>query len=227
MPGKNIIKQYTEDMYYHAYNRGVEKRLIFLDDQDCHVFLRYIKLYLSSKAAIQKLSENELKVRRFVHLNLENDVELLCFALMPNHFHLLLRNKTTNGIKVFMQRLTTAYVMYFNRKYKRVGPLFQNIYRASPVTNDSYMMHLSRYIHNNSRKIKHTTIKFENYCSYQYYVGDRKAEWLKTKTIFDYFSNTFKPENKVESYKSFVEMDIEDTTQLLTHQDLILEDNCT
>ncbi len=226
MPGRNIVKNYFEGGYYHVYNRGVEKRLIFLDNQDCHVFLRYIKLYLSSESTVRKMGESESKIRRFSALNLEKDVELLCFALMPNHFHLLLKNKTKKGIRTFMQRLTTAYVMYFNKKYKRVGPLFQNIYKASPVLHDSYMLHLSRYIHNNSLKLKSNKIKFGDYCSYQYYVGNRMAEWLKTEMIFEYFNSSVKPGNPIESYKAFVEMDISDSIEVLTNQNLLFEEEC-
>lgn len=227
MPAKNIVKNYHEDGYYHVYNRGVEKRDIFKDDQDCHVFLRCIKLYLSSRQTIEELGETEIKVRRFMNLNLEQEVDLLCFALMPNHFHLLLKNKSERGIKTFMQRLTTAYVMYFNRKYKRVGPLFQNIYKASFASHDSYMLHLSRYIHNNSLKIKSNKIKFEDYCSYQYYVGDRKAEWLKTEMIFSYFQSSVEPKDIVVSYKKFVEMDIADSVAVLKNQNLTLENSCS
>jgi putative transposase len=226
MPSKNIIKQYSEGTYYHAYNRGVEKRPIFIDDQDCHVFLRYIKLYLSSQQYILNLSEKELKTRRFVNLNMSSDVELHCFALMPNHFHLLIKNKTKNGIAKFMQRLITAYVMYFNKKYKRVGPLFQGVFKASTVDNDSYMMHLSRYVHNNSLKLSHEKINFQNYSSLQYYVGDRTAEWLKTEMIVSYFKDTFKPGNFKSSYASFVESNIDDSIALLDNLNLSLEDVC-
>lgn len=224
MPSKNIVKSYFAGGYYHIYNRGVEKRLIFMDDSDCHVFLRYIKLYLSPLANIELMSESEIKLKRFTFLNLEDDVELLCFSLMPNHFHLLLKNITDNGVKKFMQRLTTAYVMYFNKKYGRIGALFQNTYKASPVLHDSYLLHLTRYIHNNSTKLLSSQIDFLEYSSYPYYLGTKQAEWLKTQFVLEYFKNSFIPESVTEAYRSFVEMDIRDSIDLLTSNNLILED---
>jgi len=115
MPAKNIVKTYYEGGYYHVYNRGVEKRSIFLDDQDCHVFLRYIKLYLSPKETIEDLSKKETGVKRFTNLNLENEVDLLCFALMPNHFHLLLKNKSIKGVKTFNIK---GWALYFRMSIK-------------------------------------------------------------------------------------------------------------
>lgn len=224
MPARNIVKNYFEGGYYHVYNRGTEKRLIFLDEQDCHVFLRYIKLYLSPLERVQEMGESEVKLRRFAVLNLEDKVELLCFALMPNHFHLLLKNKSIDGIKIFMQRLTTAYVMYFNKKYKRIGALFQNIYKASPILHDSYLLHLSRYIHNNSVKLISDKINFQDYCSYPYYLGEKSAEWLKSELILSFFENSVKPKDLISSYKSFVEMDISDSVDVLSRNNLLLED---
>ncbi len=226
MPAKNIVKSYFEGGYFHVYNRGVEKRLIFLDEQDCHVFLRYIKLYLSPEERIKELGETEIKARRFINLNLENDVDLICFALMPNHFHLLLKNKTINGIRKFMQRLTTAYVMYFNHKYNRIGGLFQNTYKASPVLKDSYLLHLSRYIHNNSSKLNDELISFKKYCSYPYYLNNRRADWLKPQFILDYFQVTSPSQEVLATYKMFVEGEMSDSMEILVHNGLILEDSC-
>ncbi len=225
MPSKNIIKTYYKGAYFHVYNRGVEKRSIFIDEQDCQVFLRYIKLYLSPLEFVNKMGESEPKIRRFFKLNLKNDVELLCFALMPNHFHMLLKNKSERGIPILMQRVMTAYTMYFNKKYNRIGALFQNAYKASPVLHDSYLLHLTRYIHNNSSRIQPKQINFMNYSSYPYYLGTLASEWLNTTFILDYFKNTIKATNTIEAYKSFVEMDITDSISVLNLNNLILEND--
>lgn len=226
MPAKNIVKSYFEGGYYHVYNRGVEKRIIFLDEQDCHVFLRYIKLYLSPQERIKEMGNSELKVKRFVNLNLETDVDLICFALMPNHFHFLLKNKTQNGVRKFMQRLSTAYTMYFNHKYQRIGALFQNVYKASPVMKDSYLLHLSRYIHNNSVRLQNSEIPFNEYCSYPYFLNNKTAEWLRPQMILNYFQNTNRSHEILSTYKVFVEGDVSDSVELLTYNDLLLEDSC-
>lgn len=224
MPAKNIVKEYFEGGYYHVYNRGVEKRLIFLDDQDCHVFLRYIKLYLSPTERIKELSTDKPRLVRFINLNLESQVDLLCFALMPNHFHMLLKNKSINGVRIFMQRLMTAYVMYFNKKYKRVGTLFQNVYKASPVLRDSYLLHLNRYIHKNATRIPPGKIKFIDYCSYTYYLGERVGDWLKTNEIL-HILKEMEPNNKL-AYNDFVGMNTSDSEEILSLNGLTLEEEC-
>lgn len=227
MPSKNTVKNYFAGGYYHIYNRGVEKRTIFLDDQDCKTFLYYIKLYLSSPETISSLSSSNIRLSRFVQLNLSLDVDLLCFALMPNHFHLFLKNKTTNGVRIFMQRLITAYVMYFNAKYDRIGALFQGRYKASCVLNDPYAIHLSRYIHNNAMRINNNgAINFSDYSSYSYYLNKNKSEWLNTSIIMEYFKEAYGASDPVYSYKKFVESDISDSQSLLESNDLLLESNC-
>lgn len=225
MPARNIIKQYFEGGYYHVYNRGVEKRAIFLDDQDCHVFLRYIKLYLSPTERIKELSRDKPRLSRFIRLNLENDVDLLCFALMPNHFHMLLKNKTINGVRTFIQRLATAYSMYFNNKYNRVGALFQNIYKASPILEDAYLLQLTMYIHKNASKLTNNSISFMDYCSYPYYLGERTADWLKTDEILSAFGAIFK--NEKITYKDIVESDIYGSNEALYLNKLTLEEECS
>lgn len=227
MPSKNTIKNYFSGGYYHVYNRGVEKRKIFLDTQDCNTFIYYIKLYLSSVETIAHLSDSNSKLTRFLRLNLSNDVEILTFALMPNHFHLFLKNKTLKGIQIFMQRLITAYVMYFNNKYDRVGGLFQGRYKASFVENDSYNIHLSRYIHNNSVRLRtNSKINFAEYSSYPYYLNKKQGDWINTTFILDYFENNYGTSDRIAAYKAFVESNISDSLKLLESSNLLLENDC-
>lgn len=171
MPSRNIIKQYIENGYYHIYNRGVEKRDIFLDEQDCAVFLHYLKLYLSPIEELKQLDLPGLRIQRFIYLNLSHEIVLLAFALMPNHIHLLIKQKTVDGIVKLMKRLATGYVMYFNKKYQRVGGLFQNRYKAVLIQSDPHLLHLSRYIHLNPANIDTTSINFNDFTSYSYYIG--------------------------------------------------------
>ena len=126
MPARNIVKQYIENGFYHIYNRGVEKRIIFNEKEDYLVFLHYIKVYLSS---IEELKKDKIMVKRldkYIHNNLSKEINLISFVLMPNHIHLVVQQLTKDGIIKFMRRLTTAYVMFFNKKYNRVGTLFQS-----------------------------------------------------------------------------------------------------
>lgn len=223
MPAKNIVKDYVENGHYHIYNRGVEKRAIFLDEQDCTIFLHYLKLYLSPIEELKKLNLPGLRIWRFIRQNLSREVDLLSFALMPNHIHLQIKQKTTNGIVKLMRRLSTSYVMYFNRKYQRIGGLFQNTYKAALVQSDPYLLHLSRYIHLNPSKITSNTIDFPEFSSYPYYLGHKTASWIKPQEILSYFKSAQSADLKdMLSYQSFVENYQTDSSKLLGP--LILED---
>ncbi len=223
MPSKNIIKQYVENGYYHIYNRGVEKREIFLDEQDCLIFLHYLKLYLSPIEELKQLDLPGLRISRFIRLNLSTEIDLLAFALMPNHIHLQIKQKTSNGIVKLMKRLATAYVMYFNKKYLRVGSLFQNTYKATLIETDEYLLHLSRYIHLNPAKVTHKKINFREFSSYPYYLGQKQASWIKPQEILSYFRSAKRKNLKdILSYQSFVEDFKESSTEVLGP--LILED---
>src|SRR5205823_2392041 len=112
---------------------------------------------------------------------------LLAFALMPNHFHLLVKQRTTDGIIKFMRRLNTSYAMYFNKKYNRVGSLFQGNYKGIIVTTDEYLVHASRYIHRNPYKLSSTDINFNEYTSLSYYSGIKNTSWVKPLEVLQYF----------------------------------------
>lgn len=224
VPAKNVVKTYIENGYYHVYNRGVEKRNIFLDKQDCVVLLHYLKMYLAPIDEIKNLSELNIRVNRFIPLNLSQEIDLLSFSLMPNHFHFLLKQSTKDGITKFLRRLATSYVMYFNKKYKRVGSLFQGIYKAVLVESDSYLLHLSRYIHLNSMHVK-SPVNFMEFSSYPYYLEEKQTSWIKPQEILSFFKSSKRKDLKdILSYQSFVEDYQMNSTEALG--ELILEDEC-
>lgn len=201
MPSRDIVKTYIENGYYHIYNRGVEKRDIFLDKQDCVVFQRYLKLYLAPPEEVAQIQVP--RMQSFLQNNMSEEIDLLAFSLMPNHIHLELKQYQADSIVRFMKRLTTSYVMYFNRKYNRVGALFQNAYKGALIETDPYLLHLSRYIHLNPTKINHKRIDFTEFCSLPYYLGEKQASWLKTREILSYFKNSH-IQGKGNSYADFV-----------------------
>lgn len=222
MPSKNIVKTYVEDGYYHIYNRGIEKRKIFLDDQDCKTFLDYIKLYLSPIEELKSQNQVGFRLYRFIPLNLSSEVELIAFALMPNHIHLLVKQNTKDGMVKFMHRLATSYVMYFNKKYDRIGSLFQNRYKAVLIESEPYLLHLSRYIHLNPVKLNLQRVNFRDYSSYPYYLIQKEASWVKPSEILNYFQSAqMKKPNDIFSYQSFVEDYNQESANILG--DLTLE----
>lgn len=174
MPSRNRIKLYAPNSYYHAYNRGVEKRKIFLNQEDYSVFLSLLKRHLDGEGATDKFGRP--------YKDLSRSVEILAFCLMPNHFHLLIHQIEDGGMTDLLQRVMTAYVIYFNRKYRRVGNLFQDRFKAAIILDDSYLLHLSRYIHLNPLSLGED-INSYLLSSYPNYLGKRKATWVKPDRI--------------------------------------------
>lgn len=207
MPAKNSLKQFVINGYYHLYNRGVEKRTIFLDNQDYHVFQRYLKDYLSPELGTDPHSLSE-------------EVDLIAFCLMPNHYHLLVKQNTINGITKLVRAVCTNYSMYFNKKYDRVGTLFQGRYKGVLIENDRYLLHLSRYIHLNP--YPGSVPKSYVHSSYSYYLGDRNSSWIKPNEVLSHFKSQKKTNQKdILSYESFVEDFNDDPQEILG--DLTLE----
>lgn len=215
MPCKNSIKQYLENGYYHIYNRGVDKREIFLDDQDYLVFLHLLKFYLSPQDIKYQTNHPLTEVTGIIpvrlHLlsTLPEEIDLIAYCLMPNHFHLLIKQLSKDGVTKLLRKVLTTYVMYFNRRHKRIGHLFQGIFKAVLVDNDSYLLHLSRYLHLNPCELTGMTPVNYSYSSYQYYLGYKKAPWVKPDFVLNYFnsSETLKMvlPKQVNSYQKFVE----------------------
>lgn len=174
---------FVKDNIYHIYNRGVEKRQIFMEDYD---YLRFIHnlFEFNDISPAGRFSQGKTIT---ISKNRDLLVEILCFCLMPNHFHLMVRQIKEGGITYFMKKLGTGYAMHFNKKYERVGSLFQNRFKAILVENDQYLLQLSKYIHLNPLEVFDSEwkmkkilsaehIKFlENYrwSSYQDYIGSK------------------------------------------------------
>jgi putative transposase len=134
---------------YHIYNRGVEKRNLFCDKKDYYRFIHNLFEFNDKKPVLNvgyyfenNLEPVQIKPRKLL-------VEILAFCLMPNHFHLLLRQKVDNGITTFMRKLGTGYTNYFNQKHTRVGPLFQGAFKSKRIKNQIQLLYIPHYIHLN------------------------------------------------------------------------------
>jgi REP element-mobilizing transposase RayT len=159
-----------------VYNRGVERRSVFVDREDHAVFLNLLKRHLSSKQQTDKYK------RPFT--NYHGQIELAAFCLMPNHFHLLVYQRDRSALPRLMRSIMTSYAGYFNQKYGRTGNLFQGRYKAAIIDNEAYLWHISRYIHLNPMDIGETWETYP-YSSYRYYTGEWSAEWMQPKRILD------------------------------------------
>lgn len=135
--------------WYHCYNRGIEKRTTFEDSRDYHRFLEL--LYLANDE--MPLRREDIGVRKFDEiLNIPRGKRLVAihaFCLMPNHFHLVLKEVSEGGISAFMRKMGTAYTLYFNARHERVGNLFLKPFRSLHVSSDRYFQHLINYVHCN------------------------------------------------------------------------------
>src|SRR3989344_7052577 len=138
--------------FYHLYNRGVEKRKIFLRRADYERFEALLSLANQTEPADLKYQGCSFAE---IHDERVGDplVEITAYCLMPNHFHLLVRECTEGGIARFMQKLTTGYTMYFNKRNERRGVLFEGTYKAKHVFDDRYFRYLISYIHLNPIKL--------------------------------------------------------------------------
>lgn len=224
MPAKNSLKTYVENGFYHVYNRGVEKRNIFLDDQDFQVFISYLKLYLTSaEEAIESTNQNKsldytdknIKIYKINSLNnYFNKIELLSYVLMPNHFHMELKQIGKKDIEFFMRSLITKYTMYFNRKYKRVGPLFQGRYKAVLIQNDEYLLDLSNYIHTNPVEIlsKYQLLTDYQWSSLPAYINNYSVKWIKKEYILENFSKNYRQQFKY--YKDLLSDYLKKSTEM-------------
>lgn len=170
---------FTKGEYYHIFNRGNRKGDIYLDNQDKGVFLE-----------------------RLVKYKDECQINILCYCLMPNHFHFLLKQEGEISVTNFIHRMLISYCMYFNKKYNTVGRLFQGPFKAKLVEREEYLLQLSRYIHLNPGEIFKTRF-LKNYLwsSYLDYIGKRNRGLCETDLILSYFSKTVPG----LSYQNFVE----------------------
>lgn len=132
--------------YYHVYDRGVEKRKIFLDRGDHERFVRL--LYVANSVTSVHLSNYQSLTLRNIPKG-KPLVSIGAWVLMPNHFHLLLKENIEGRISLFMQKLITGYTMYFNKKYQRRGSLFEGTFRVKHLDTDEYLKYQYTYIHLN------------------------------------------------------------------------------
>jgi len=208
MPQRNSRKTYVEQGYYHVYNRGVEKRNIFDSQQDYRVFLRYLRHYLAP-AVLNNADNDTPPIRERYQVKCYSTViQLSAYVLMPNHFHLPVKQVNASAMKEFLQSLSTRYSVYFNKRYNRVGSLFQGRYKAVMVKTDEQLIHLTRYIHLNpvDLGVSNNSLRSFPYSSYANYLGKRDQVWVSPKVVSEIFGGgrsggrSFK-----EKYVKFVE----------------------
>ena len=207
--------------YYHLYNRGIDKRLIFKTEKDCERFMMLLYLGNSNESfSLDEILNRQNKIFREV-LIMEKDkpiVSIGAWCLMSNHFHLLVRQEVDGGITRFMRKVGVGYSMFFNIKYQRTGALFGGLFKSKLIgVDDNYMRQLFGYIHINPLEIKFPDWKERitkpsadmkrflesyRYSSYRDYLGEDRIEKniIKPENFPDYFENTKSFQDFVDDY---------------------------
>ncbi len=206
---------FSLEEFYHIYSRGVEKRIIFLDNFDYNRFV--ISLYLcnsTNKVDIGDLLRQGLTLSDIFKIDRSGTiVDIGAWVLMPNHFHLLVKEKKDGGLALFMQKLLTSYSMYFNHKYHRKGSLLEGTFKARHLDYDQYLKYQFTYIHLNPISIidkgwKEKKIRdkkkakiFLNdykYSSYLDYFSQKRFEdKILNKTVFPEYFRTVSDFNEM------------------------------
>lgn len=190
---------------YHVFNRGVERRNLFQSTRDRERFVLLLEYYRfadipKSFSHYLNLSLEEHKKYSKTLQSLPHAIDILAYCLMPNHFHLLLRQQNDHGIIEAISNISNGYAKYFNTKYQRVGPLFQGPFKAVRIESDEQLLHVSRYIHLNpvvSGVISESKLFTYPWSSLATYLGTHPRPWVENHTVLEYFRN-------IEAYREFV-----------------------
>jgi len=169
---------------YHIYNRGVDKREVFLDRYDYLRFLKSLQEF-NRKDAIGSIYEQSFCRESPLGDRVPKLVEIVTYCLNPNHYHLVLKQITERGIEKFMHKVGSGYSSYFNNKYKRSGVLFQGAFKAINIDSNEYLLYLSVYV--NKNKFIHGYKNEFNFSSLDEYLGKNKFNFCQKDVILKQF----------------------------------------
>lgn len=206
--------------HYHVYNRGVARQPVFLTKRNLSRFITTLSYYRFAGPPI-KLSrllrlptDERERFKRRLSVSDNSLVEIISFALMPNHFHLLLKQVADRGITDFISRVVNSYTRYFNTAHTRVGPVFQGTFKAVHIEADEQMIHLSRYIHLNplvSHLVEESVLATYPWSSLPAFLT-RDSTLINTEAILRHFTSP-------QEYKKFVfdHVDYAKNLEMLKH----------
>jgi len=197
------FKNFASKEIYHVYNRGTNKENLFRDKQDYRAFLYRLGLALGIKSEI--LNKNEItrspKSRIRITKSPINLFKLHAFCLMPNHFHLLIEQTGNVSISLLIQKICTSFSMYINKKYRRVGHLFQGNFKSVLIENNPQLMWTTSYIHKNPVKSNLVSRSEEyDWSSYKDYAENRDLPITYKNLIIDIFESR---ENIIKQTSTF------------------------
>jgi len=207
--------------YYHIFNRGVDKRQVFLNEQDYTRFLLGIEEFNDEALTVsfrdKQLQKQNHNFEKFQSLfSADPIIGITAYCLNPNHFHLIAKQLKEKGIERFMQRLGTSYTKYFNIKNNRSGSLFQGTFKATHINSNSLLLYLSAYVNCNSEV--HGIAKAEKYrwCSFPEYISKRNFGLCEKNIILDQFRNQ-------KEYQNFAEENAKEMKEKKEFDKMLLE----
>lgn len=224
MPGRAV--PLVKGEIYHILNRGITYQPTFTNKREYKRALDAIYFYsfdapLKFSYFLKLSGEKRRKVVSKLSSQDKKLVEVICFCLMPNHFHLLLKQAVNDGIAKFMSNFQNSFTRYFNIRHERIGPLFQGPFKAVRVERDEQLLHLSRYIHLNpysSYIVRHLKdLERYQWSSFSEYLG-KKEGFCQKEIVLSFFT-------KPEDYRKFVYDQAEYQRELQKIKHLILEEN--
>ena len=210
-------KQFAAGECYHIYNRGNAKMDIFRDAQDYQNFLKRLEMVLGLAEPVEASGRSQRKALVRLEPLPKGSFSVVSYCLMPNHFHILIKQNGDISISKLMAKLTTSYAMYFNKKYNRVGGIFQDKFKAVPVDTDQYLQWLSVYIHQNP-PVAGLIEKPEDWpwSSYSSCISNKEDIICDTSIILENYKNS-------DEYKAFVESSFDIIKQYKDVDDLLMD----
>jgi len=175
--------------YYHIFNRGVEKRIIFRQKADYNRFIKSLEFF-NTNSPIEMRSEEKISPKSDERL-----VDVVAYCINSNHFHLLLKENKENGIVTFMKKVCTGYAMYFNKKNDRSGVLFQGRFKSVHMDSNDLLLYISAYVNCNSQIHGIENAEIYPWCSFPEYLGN-SGEKCQKGVVSDQFKN-------IKEYKNF------------------------
>lgn len=221
--------QLANHQYYHIFNRGIEKRDIFIDDKDYRRFFSSLILMNDEKGGMMiewrnyKYSHPNTSPEEFLRLSLRNSlknrkklVNIISYCLNPNHYHFVLEQIIDRGVEKFMHRIATGYTRYFNDKYHRSGSLFQGVFKAYQIKSTAQLLRMSVYVNCNSEIHGLHRAKKYKWCGFAEYLNKpSKGKLCDKRVINEHFKNR-------REYEKYAEENIKDFKEIKEDEKSIL-----
>jgi len=211
--------EFANGEYYHIYNRGVDKREVFLENADYFRFLKAIKVFnqIDPTGSLRIEDRSEASRKEASLLSSPPLVDFIAYCLNPNHYHFIVKQLEDRGVEKFMHKLGTSYTKYFNHKNDRSGVLFQGPFKSVHIDSNKYLLLLSAYVNANHRIHNYPEINWP-YSSYLDYIGKRNGKLCQKEVILRQFNNDF------DEYKNYVKINADYFKDKKEEKKYVLED---